>query len=70
MEDSPRTKPYIPGVQPAGIGQFPCDVTRLEPAKPKAAVEQPCQGKSEDLPVTHLGDLGQITVLCTCTSQE
>lgn len=38
---------------------IPCDVTRLEPAQPKAAADQPCPGKSGDLRETHWGTSGK-----------
>lgn len=40
-------------------GSIPCDVTRLEPAQPKAAVEWPYAGKLGDLWLTHPGTLGK-----------
>ena len=36
-------------------GSVPCDVTRLEPAQPKAPVEWPYTGKPGDLWLTHGG---------------
>lgn len=40
-------------------GSIPCDVTRLEPVQPKAAVEQPHAGKPGSLWLTYWGTLGK-----------